>query len=340
MCQCLQEARNTTSTLAFWMANTSELLHFLKQDPDVSLLAYEYETHLTNIVQSCFKYFFLCITRDLSNFIAAFFEDSEEADEESSFAISDSEDQMMMVPPDVISTSRMAAPGTPHGSKYNSSTSSISSRNSRRSKRTRATVGDVMSVLSTSLSTLRKNNVNMSLIIQLFSQLIRFLNAKLVNKLMEEAQYCTRSGGLRLRKRLQLIDAWAKKQGLELTTERYLAQAVQVSSRVGWVFVAQVLLFALKEWVYYTHEYYFSLQMRVGREIRTRYKASSCTYVQSMYVYELCFLLVFHVFVVSVPASLCLHCVCKCQPESQCSYLLSRKPLHCRYGGFVHCLKL
>ena len=93
----------------------------------------------------------------------------------------------------------------------------------------------------------------MSLIIQLFSQLIRFLNAKLVNKLMEEAQYCTRSGGLRLRKRLQLIDAWAKKQGLELTTERYLAQVVQVSSRVGWVFVAQVLLFALKEWVYYTH---------------------------------------------------------------------------------------
>lgn len=214
------------------MANTSELLHFLKQDPDVSLLAYEYETHLTNIVQSCFKYFFLCVTRDLSNFIAAFFEDSEEADtEESSFAISDSEDQVMMMPPDAINTSWTAASGTPHGTltKYNSSTSSMSSRNSRRSKRTRATVGDVMFVLSTSLSTLRKNNVNMSLIIQLFSQLVRFLNAKLVNKLMEDARYCTRSGGLRLGRRLELIEVWAKKQGLDLTTERYLSQSMQVS---------------------------------------------------------------------------------------------------------------
>ena len=214
------------------MANTSELLHFLKQDPDVSLLAYEYETHLTNIVQNCFKYLFLCITRDLSNFIAAFFEEMEDADpEESSFAISDSEDQVMMVPPDVISTTRTSVPGTAPStiSRYNSSTSSMSSRNSRRSRRTRATVGDVMFVLSNSLSTLRKNSVNTSLIIQLFSQLVRFLNAKLVNKLMEEPQYCTRSGGLRLGRRLQLIDVWAKKQGLDLTTERYLAQAMQVS---------------------------------------------------------------------------------------------------------------
>ena len=211
------------------MANTSELLHFLKQDPDVSLLAYEYETHLTNIVQNCFKYLFLCVTRDLNNFIAAFFEDSEEAEaEESSLAFSDSEDQAMMVPPDVLNSSRTTAPGsgTPHSTL---STSSLSSRNSRRSKRTRVTVGDVMFVLSTSLSTLRKNNVNMSLIIQLFSQFARYLNAKLVNKLMGEAQYCTRSGGVRLQRRLELIDMWAKKQGLDLTTERYLSQVLQVS---------------------------------------------------------------------------------------------------------------
>ena len=221
------------SLLAFWMANTSEFLHFLKQDQDISRLTYEYESPLTNLIQSCYKHFYLGVTRDLTSLIPALFDSSEEVDIDDG-SLPESEDQPIGVPPDVISNSWTTGGGsncgTPHGTltKYTSSTSSMSSRNSRKSRRSRTTVNDIMSVLSLSLSTLHKNNVNMSLAMRLFSQLIRFLNAKIFNMLLSEAKYCTRSWGLRLRKRLERIKQWAKKHRLEATTDRYLATSLQV----------------------------------------------------------------------------------------------------------------
>ena len=91
--------------------------------------------------------------------------------------------------------------------------------------------GDVLQVLSSAMSLLRRCRVNAALTIQLFSQLFHYINMWLFNKLVMEPrrQLCTRDWGHRLKRRLDRVEVWAEKQGLELAADCHLARIVQVS---------------------------------------------------------------------------------------------------------------
>ena len=43
--------------LAFWLSNTSELLHFLRRDYRLCMFAHEYENTLTSIIHMAYKHF-------------------------------------------------------------------------------------------------------------------------------------------------------------------------------------------------------------------------------------------------------------------------------------------
>ena len=88
---------------------------------------------------------------------------------------------------------------------------------------------DVVNLLSWTMSLLLRARVNAALTIQLFSQLFHFINQWLFNRLIaHNSTLCTRMTGQRLIRRLQRIDLWAEKQGLELAAECHLARISQV----------------------------------------------------------------------------------------------------------------
>ena len=90
--------------------------------------------------------------------------------------------------------------------------------------------GEVLHVLSSAMSLLRRCRVNAALTIQLFSQLFHFINMWLFNKLVMEPQLglITRLWGVRLKRRLSRVEAWAEKQGLELAADCHLCRITQV----------------------------------------------------------------------------------------------------------------
>lgn len=51
-----QGQQATAGTLAFWMANASELLHFLKHDNDLSPLTRQSQLDLSHLVHSAYRY--------------------------------------------------------------------------------------------------------------------------------------------------------------------------------------------------------------------------------------------------------------------------------------------
>lgn len=51
----LQKQKNIAGALAFWMANASELLNFIKQDRDLSRLTLDAQDVLAHLVQMAFK---------------------------------------------------------------------------------------------------------------------------------------------------------------------------------------------------------------------------------------------------------------------------------------------
>nr|XP_043905362.1 afadin isoform X11 [Solea senegalensis] len=73
-----QKQKNIAGALAFWMANASELLNFIKQDRDLSRVTLDAQDILAHLVQMAFKYLVHCLQGDLNNYMPAFLDDPEE----------------------------------------------------------------------------------------------------------------------------------------------------------------------------------------------------------------------------------------------------------------------
>uniref|UniRef100_A0A3P8UWN7 Afadin n=1 Tax=Cynoglossus semilaevis TaxID=244447 RepID=A0A3P8UWN7_CYNSE len=74
----IQKQKNIAGALAFWMANASELLNFIKQDRDLSRISLDAQDILAHLVQMAFKYLVHCLQADLNNYMPAFLDDPEE----------------------------------------------------------------------------------------------------------------------------------------------------------------------------------------------------------------------------------------------------------------------
>lgn len=85
----------------------------------------------------------------------------------------------------------------------------------------------VISVLSAGMAMLRRSRVNAALTIQLFSQLFHYINAICFNTVVSNRHMCIPSWGKVIRERLDILESWAHKQGLELAAECHLAKINQ-----------------------------------------------------------------------------------------------------------------
>ncbi|XP_037376609.1 afadin isoform X2 [Talpa occidentalis] len=74
----IQKQKNIAGALAFWMANASELLNFIKQDRDLSRITLDAQDVLAHLVQVAFKFLVHCLQTELSNYMPAFLDDPEE----------------------------------------------------------------------------------------------------------------------------------------------------------------------------------------------------------------------------------------------------------------------
>nr|XP_033794228.1 afadin isoform X3 [Geotrypetes seraphini] len=73
-----QKQKNIAGALAFWMANASELLNFIKQDRDLNRITLDAQDVLAHLVQMAFKYLVHCLQLELNNYMSAFLDDPEE----------------------------------------------------------------------------------------------------------------------------------------------------------------------------------------------------------------------------------------------------------------------
>nr|XP_058145730.1 afadin isoform X1 [Dasypus novemcinctus] len=74
----IQKQKNIAGALAFWMANASELLNFIKQDRDLSRITLDAQDVLAHLVQMAFKYLVHCLQSELNNYMPVFLDDPEE----------------------------------------------------------------------------------------------------------------------------------------------------------------------------------------------------------------------------------------------------------------------
>ncbi|XP_063972654.1 uncharacterized protein Cno isoform X5 [Diachasmimorpha longicaudata] len=87
----------------------------------------------------------------------------------------------------------------------------------------------VLQIFSNTMALLRRCRVNAALTIQLFSHLFHTINATAFNALVSNGNLCVRWFGRRLKTRLNALETWAERQGLELASQCHLATIMQAT---------------------------------------------------------------------------------------------------------------
>ncbi|XP_012220768.1 afadin isoform X2 [Linepithema humile] len=167
----IQERYMNASSLAFWLANGSELLHMLKSDRHVGAFSTRAQDILVDAVHTAFGSLVRCVTLELTPAMTQFMADADEPAKEAG----------------------------------------------------------VLQIFSNTMTLLRRCRVNAALTIQLFSHLFHAINATAFNTLVSNGNLCVRWFGRRLKARLNALETWAERQGLELASQCHLATIMQAT---------------------------------------------------------------------------------------------------------------
>ncbi len=192
--------------LAFWLANGSELLFFIKQDMHLNQVNYDAQEMLADCIQIMFRYLVQIIRNNLETVLSSFVDPSDHVEDVQ------------------FDMGSLATTSLPLGNDNNGGDMDASSLK-------RPTLKHVIRILNDTMHLLRGFRVNAALTIQLFSQLFHYISVWLFNKLVldNRSGLCSRYWGAKLSRRLSTIHIWAEKQGLELAADCHLAKINQAA---------------------------------------------------------------------------------------------------------------
>ena len=202
MVNMIREAINLNhlnkTILPYWLANSSEFLYFLKQDIQLSTMSFDAQELLADCVRMSFYYLINLMQQNLDFVLNAFIDPSDHVED--------------------VNVNQM-------NNELNGNQDNFMDNSKR------PTLRNVLKVLNETMNLLRGSRVNAALTIQLFSQLFHFISTWLFNKLVNDNRsgLCSRYWGAKLNRRLDKIQLWAAKQGLELAADCHLTKILQAS---------------------------------------------------------------------------------------------------------------
>nr|XP_018669894.1 afadin isoform X2 [Ciona intestinalis] len=188
----IQLSSTSVTELAFWMANSSEILNFMRQDLDLFPVTSVAQDKFAKAVQLAFRHLVQCMQSTLFSLMPAF--------------LSESTDDL--------------PGGDTTGLKHQKHSNQL----------TMYDILHMLSSAMSLLRRCRVNAaLTIQLFSQLFHSINMWLFNKLVSNDSSGKMLCCREWGIRIRTRLGMIETWAEKQGLELAADCHLARITQAT---------------------------------------------------------------------------------------------------------------
>ncbi|CAF3620661.1 unnamed protein product [Rotaria sordida] len=205
----IEECQEHGGYLAYWLANISEFLYFLKHDRDLSKISHDIQVRLIKSIQRLFYYLINCFKNELDKYLIAF---------------TNPQDDIHMT----LNNSKVLEENNLINLKLSDTRWITIDRNTNQYHQ--STLDDILLTFSSIMNLLRKCRVNVALTIQIFSQIFYYINTWLFNRIVccPDLKLCSYIWGEKLLFRLKSINDWAEKQGLELTSECHLMKVNQL----------------------------------------------------------------------------------------------------------------
>jgi afadin len=231
MVQAIVRERNADPpSLAFWMANASELLHFLKSDRHICAFSLDGQDLLAEAVQIAFQNASVCLTAKL----------------------------LQSMPPMLSKpTSQQVAEGQPEQPEEEAATAQVLSVLSSTMGLLHRCRCRVNAALTIQLFFQLFHALNAALFNRLVGLDSLRLPASTSHHLLPPpgANLCSRQWGLALSRRLRRLEAWTERQGLELAADCHLGKTFAFSepratfpssNRKRSIFMVTTILFPVK----------------------------------------------------------------------------------------------
>jgi afadin len=225
----LKECHEHGGYLGYWIANTSELLYFIKQDRDISKISHDLQDRLAECVQRLFRYLTHLVQHELDKYLISLTNPQDDVERDVYIAFGKRQRSLSRVHRCVVlcvSEENGSINVKLSDQRWTTTTTTDTNANAYQ----QATLGDILATLSSVMDLLRKCRVNAALTIQMFSQIFHYINTWLCNRIVccPELKLCSHFWGEKLSIRLKSVSDWAQRQGLELASDCHLTKVNQI----------------------------------------------------------------------------------------------------------------
>ncbi|KAI8365134.1 hypothetical protein BD560DRAFT_402238 [Blakeslea trispora] len=210
MKQVIQIHENDIHALAFWTANLSQLLYYLKKDTGLVVATAEYQLELSELISE--SYNFLVV--DSENRLAHIFEAA-----------------MLKFEPIEVEAVEFVDDWQRFFRRSRFSVSSAQRKSwSSQEMITKSLISpqSIVNLLTSILYVLQSYEVHPVIIIQAIAQLFHFLSCELFNYILSNKQYLCRSKALQIRMNMTVFEEWIRENHLPLTLSIYFDPVIQL----------------------------------------------------------------------------------------------------------------
>jgi myosin heavy subunit len=201
--------------LAFWIANLSQLLYYLKKDAGLVVATAEHQLAISELISETYTLLVTDSEKRMDRILEPAMLEFEQID--GLEAVSFADDWHRFFRRGRTSTS---SPSSPNRRSFNSTPQDLI--------RTSFSPQSITSLLTSILYVLQSYDVHPVIVIQAMAQLFHFLSCEAFNRILTNKKYLCRSKALQIRMNLTVIEEWVREHHLPNNLNAYFNPVVQL----------------------------------------------------------------------------------------------------------------
>ncbi|KAI8371180.1 hypothetical protein EDC96DRAFT_573254 [Choanephora cucurbitarum] len=209
MKQVIQLHESDIHTLAFWIANLSQLLYYLKKDTGLVVATAEYQLELSELISESYNFLVIDSENRLGHIFEAAMLEFEPIEVE---AVEFADDWQRFF----------------RRSRFSVSSQRKSWASQEMIPKALLSPQSIVNLLTSILYVLQSYEVHPVIVIQAIAQLFHFLSCEVFNYILSNKQYLARSKALQIRMNMTVFEEWIREHQLPMTLSIYFDPVIQL----------------------------------------------------------------------------------------------------------------
>lgn len=207
--------------MAFWIANLSQLLYYLKKDAGLVVATAEHQLEISELISENYTLLVTDSEKRMDRILEPAMLEFEQLDGLEAVNFADDWHRFFR-----RGRSSTSSPSSPNRRSFNAQQETLVTPSQQ--IRTSLTPQSITSLLTSILYVLQSYDVHPVIVIQAMAQLFHFLSCEVFNRILTNKRYLCRSKALQIRMNLTVLEEWVREHHLPSNLSAYFNPVVQL----------------------------------------------------------------------------------------------------------------